>query len=147
MTMDISKLSQNSAQGQLMWGRTVHFLQQPAQSPDLNTLDLGAWWSLETNVNELRYNPTWSSRHDRPHEFLADLNDAVLRSWKSWETSERLTKLQSTLFQNNWAVLACNGQNDYDRRSAPSNPSILQLKGHLRKARIDPIWSEARKMQ
>ena len=97
-----------------MSGRTVHFLLQPAQSPDLNTLDLGAKWSLETNVNELRYNPNWSSRNSRPHELLADLNDTVLQSWKSWETSEILIKLQSTLHQNYWAVLASKGRNDYE---------------------------------
>ena len=54
-------ISLNSATGQLMSCRTVHFLLQPAQSQDLNILDLGACWSLETNLNELRYKPNWRS--------------------------------------------------------------------------------------
>ena len=136
-------ISSNSAQGELMHGRTVLFLLQPSQSPDLNTLDLGAWWSLETDVNELRYNPNWSVRNNKPQELLADLNDTVLQSWQSWKTCDMLQKLQTTLYQNYWAILASKGRNDYDRRSAPSNPTDTQLREHLKQARLDPLWLEA----
>ena len=123
-----------------MWGRTVHFLLQPGQSPDLDTLDIGEWWYLEANLNELN----WSSRNNRPHELLADLNDTVLQSLKSCETSEMLKKQQRTLYQNYRAVFA---RNDYDRRFAPSNPTVALLREHFQKARVDPMWFEARKMQ
>ena len=58
-----------------------------------------------------------------------------------------LEKLQSTLDQNYWAVLASKGRNDYDRRSAPSNPTISQLQEHLRIGRLDPLWIEAMNIQ
>ena len=140
-------ISSNSYQGQLMHGRTVSFLLQPSQSPDLNTLDLGAWWSLETDVNELRYDPYWTGRNNRPQDLLADLNSTVLQSWQSWKTSDMLEKLKNTLHQNYWAILASRGRNDYDRRSAPSDPTDLQLQEHLQKARLDPLWLEAVEMR
>ena len=62
-----------------MLSRSVQFLPQPAQSPDLNTLDLGAWWSLETDVSALRYDPEWYLRKDKLAELLADLNETVLK--------------------------------------------------------------------
>ena len=130
-----------------MYGRRVAFLLQPSQSPDLNTLDLGAWWSLETGVNELRCNPNWSARKNRPEELLADLNDTVLQSWESWETSELLQELRNALYQNYWSVLSSKGRNDYDRISAPSRHSDIQLREHLRQARLDPLWLEATEMQ
>ena len=124
-----------------MHGRTLQFLIQPAQSPDLNTLDLGAWCSLETDVNELRYDQIGIV------EEIDQNIDTVMQSWKSWRTSEVLRKLQSTLYQNCWAFLAFKGRNDYDRRSSPSNPSIIQLQEHLRLARLDPMWSEAMELR
>ena len=132
-----------STVGQIMHGRTIQFLLQPSQSPDLNILDLGAWWSLETDVNELRYNPQWIRRSNRPNELLADLNETVLKSWESWKTSEMLKKLHTTLHRNYWSVLCSVGRNDYDRRSAPSNPTINELSDLLQKSRSNPIWSEA----
>ena len=47
----------NSANREIMHNRRVQFLLQPAQSPDLSTLDLGACRSLKTDVNALRYDP------------------------------------------------------------------------------------------
>lgn len=129
-----------------MHGRTVTFLLQPAQYPDLNTLDLCAWWSLETAVNELPYNPDWSNRNNRPSEMFLDLNDFVLRSWRSWNISAMLQKLQSTLFQNYWSVLSSSGRNDYDCRSAPPNPTNIELYEHLQHARLNPLWLEAKQM-
>ena len=57
-----------------------------------------------------------------------------------------LIELRSTLHQNYWAVLASKERKFYGRRSALSNPTVAQLHEHLQKARIDPMWSEAKKM-
>ena len=130
-----------------MHNRRVKFLLQPAQSPDLNTLDLGAWWSLETDVNALRYDPEWFLRKDKPAELLADLNETIMKSWKSWKTFCMLNQLHDTLHQNCWTVLTSRSRNDYDRRSASCNPPAEQLKMHLLQARYDPLWSEAVQFQ
>ena len=71
----------------------------------------------------------------------------MLQSWKSWVTSDMLEKLQSTLYQNYWGVLASKGRNDYDRRSSPYSPTVFQLQEHLRIVRYDPLWTEAMKIR
>ena len=58
-----------------------------------------------------------------------------------------LEKLQSTLYQNHWAVLASKGRNDYDQRSSPSNRTVLQLQEHLRIACLESLWNEAMKIR
>lgn len=35
----------------------ISFLTQPARSPEMNALDLGAWWSLETEVAKVKADP------------------------------------------------------------------------------------------
>ena len=133
---------ENSAPGKFLFGNEIYFLLQPAQFPDLNMLDLGAWWSLETAVNELHYDPAWNQRTERPSELLRDLNETVLKTWTSWSTSEILAKLQSTLIQNYWSTLKAKGRNVYERHSALPSPTLKQLADLLDEAKTDPLWSE-----
>ena len=109
------------------------------QSPDVNTLHLGTWWSLETDVNELCYNPKWSGRNNCQQDLLADTNDTVLQYWQSWKTSKVLRKMENALHQNHWAVRASKRRNDYFCRSAPSNSTDAQLQENLQQARMDPL--------
>jgi hypothetical protein len=41
----------------------VRFITQPTKSPDFNVLDLGAWNSLQSAVEEVKYNPDADSRY------------------------------------------------------------------------------------
>ena len=78
----------------------VELLLQPAQSPDLSTLDVGASWSLETAVNDLHYDQDWSQRGLKTSHLLGDLNETVMNAWISWDTEHVLSKLQGTLCSN-----------------------------------------------
>ena len=87
----------NSKPGMLLHKHNIEFLLQPAKSTDLNVLDLGAWWSLETAVNELWYDPPWIHMAQILSDVLRDLNDTVLYSCNSWHTNHIVAKLQNTL--------------------------------------------------
>ena len=128
--------------GMLLHKYNIEFLLQPAQSPDLNMLDLGAWWSLGTAVNEIRYDPTWIQRAQKSSDILRDLNDTDLHSWNSWHTNRALAKLQNTFHCNHWSVESSKGTNAYDRLTAPESPTTANLTEHLEKAKLDPLWSE-----
>ena len=104
-------------------------------------LDLGAWWSLETAVNESRYEDSWIERDGRPSDILRELNETVIQVWHSWNTSEMLTKLQNTLQANYWSVLTEQGRNDYERRSSLTLPTVEELSELLNRCQLDPMWS------
>lgn len=101
---------------------------------------------LEAAVNEVRYDPTWSKREGRPFDLIRDLNATVLHSWHSWNTTQVLSNLQKTLYQNYWSVLTSRGRNEYDRRAAPGSPTIQQLSEHLEYGKSDTLWTEALEM-
>ena len=112
-------------------------------SPRLEYVRFGAWWSLETAVNELRYDLTWIQRAQKPYDILCDLNDTALHSWNSWHTNHILAKLQNTVHCNYWSVVTSKGNSAYHRRTAPESPAIAHLTERLEKAKLDPLWSEA----
>ena len=42
------------------------------------------------DVKELRYDPQWIRRSNKPAEVIAELKESVLKSWESWKSSEIL---------------------------------------------------------
>ena len=85
---------------------SVTFVSQPARSPDLNALDLGAWWSLEKAVGEVavkRDNETW----------IEAVTRRVFEAWKIRDAELKCAKIFSTL-KMVWAkILEVNGRNDF----------------------------------
>lgn len=123
------------------------FYNCPLNQATINTYDLGAWWSLQTDVNELHYNMNWSGRINRLQGLLADLNGKILKSWQFWKTLYGYQKLQNTLYQNYQPALATQRRNHYDRRSAPPNPIYSQLQEQVLQARIGPPCLEATELR
>ena len=70
----------------------IEFLIQPAQSPDLNILDL-----VLGGHYRLLFDPNWIQRAQKLSEILRDLNDTALHSWNSWHRNHVLAKQQNTL--------------------------------------------------
>jgi hypothetical protein len=66
---------------------------QPARSPDLNVLDLGAWNSLQAIVPVVKY------EKDETEKIYTRLIKAVLRAWEEWAAAEKLEKLFNTLYE------------------------------------------------
>ena len=118
------------------------FLLQPAQSSNLNMLDLGAWWSLETAISDLRYDPNWIQRGLKTPDILRELNETVTNAWNSWDTKQVLSKLQGTLYSNYYSVSSSKGSNSYNSRAAPEASTVQELSVHLEKAKSDAFWSE-----
>lgn len=67
----------------------IEFRKQPAQSPDLNVLDLGAWRSLQAAVDAIVYKKDLD-RDDVTDRIMANCNKA----WhETWAASEKLGSL------------------------------------------------------
>jgi len=66
------------------------FVSQPARSPDLNVLDLGAWWSLEKAVGEV------STKSDS-ETWTEAVRKKVLCAWNKWDSGIKCAKIFSTL--------------------------------------------------
>jgi len=88
----------------------IEFISQPTKSPDLNVLDLGAWNSLQSVVEEcqLECNPTKKINHR--------LIDAVLKAWTEWESANKLAKLFYTLERVVKCVVRQDGGNQFNVR-------------------------------
>lgn len=85
---------------------TIEFVSQPANSPDLNVLDLGAWWSLDTAVKEVRTKPaniSWNTA----------VREAVQKAWDSWVCTDSITRIFETHKKVMEEVLKVNGDNTY----------------------------------
>lgn len=93
----------------------LEFLTQPAQSPDLNVLDLGAWFSIQAVVEEIKYERETETYV--PARFVRRIITAVMNAWKTWLASEKLELLFLELASNVRKVLRANGGNDYDGHS------------------------------
>ena len=70
------------------------FIGQPAHSPDLNILDLGAWNSLQVYVDKLQTQNVGRTVAE------IDIHDACLTAWQEWICPERLSKLWKDLELN-----------------------------------------------
>ena len=68
----------------------IIFDSQPSRSPDLNALDLGAWWSLEKAVGEITHKSdeeTWIEAVQR----------RVMEAWNQWNAEDKCCKIFSSL--------------------------------------------------
>ena len=85
----------------------IIFIAQPACSPDLNVLDLGAWRSMDIAVDKVKRNAT-----QRQLDGM-EIYNAARDAWASWQSAEKLTKLFDTL-QSIWkCIVDIEGRNDY----------------------------------
>jgi hypothetical protein len=81
------------------------FVKQPARSPDFNVLDLGAWTSLQSRVELLRYSSQSRGR------MVDGIVEAVDDAWDNWEAAPKLTNLYSKLSATLDATRAARGGN------------------------------------
>jgi len=88
----------------------IEFIAQPTRSPDLNVLDLGAWYSLQSVVEECRYEA------DPTKKLNQRLVEVVLAAWQDWQSAKKLTKLFSTLNRVVTAVVNNQGGNQFNLR-------------------------------
>jgi hypothetical protein len=90
------------------WERTgvwFTFVKQPARSPDFNVLDLGAWTSLQSRVELLRYESQSRGR------MVDGIVEAVEDAWDNWDSAPKLTNLYSKLSATLDATRAARGGN------------------------------------
>ena len=89
----------------------MEFVAQPARSPDLNVLDLGAWYSLQSVVEEIKYEvkPTKKITHR--------IIDAVNKAWDDWCAADKLSGLFNTLRHNTHAIVKAEGGAEYERHN------------------------------
>lgn len=85
----------------------IEFIQQPARSPDLNVLDLGAWNSIQSAVNRLTYEKEPTTRMTKR------LADSVLEGWGKWAAEEKLGKLFEVLCEVHKQVVDVGGGNNF----------------------------------
>jgi len=81
------------------------FVKQPARSPDFNVLDLGAWTSLQSRVELLRYSSQSRGR------MVDGIVEAVEDAWEKWDSAPKLTNLYSKLSATLEATRAARGGN------------------------------------
>lgn len=84
---------------------------QPANSPDLNLLDLGVWHSIERVVNKLRrnlFNPSRSKQLE-----IEAFIPAVEEAWKRWNSAVKIGQLKDTLLEVWRQIVECNGGNTF----------------------------------
>lgn len=87
----------------------VQFVTQPTRSPDLNVLDLGAWNSLQSVVEKVKYEGVDASLkiHER-------LRLAVKEAWNHWCCEKVVSSLFETLLEVNRKVVIHQGTNNFD---------------------------------
>lgn len=84
----------------------IKFVAQPPHSPDLNMLDLGAWHSLDCEVDTLRMEHSGCIP-------TQELINACTNAWARWDGGRCINALFDELHHVYEAVVGCNGGNDY----------------------------------
>ena len=88
----------------------IKFVTQPTRSPDLNTLDLGTWNSIQSNVPTVKYqrdaNTTISDR----------IHTEVEKAWKEYDGYRLLHNIYITLSHVYKKVIEVQGRNVYKLR-------------------------------
>lgn len=101
----------------------IIFVAQPARSPDLNALDLGAWNSLATGIR-----PIQSSNHDIDgvEQQLSDrIISHVRNRWNSWNAMTTLQNIFDTKQRIIHEVFKHDGTNEYEiPRSKKSHKNV-----------------------
>ena len=101
----------------------MEFLTQPARSPDLSVLDLGAWNSIQSVVQDLKY-----ERVDCPIKIHERLRLAVLSAWENWCCEKVVSKLFETLLEVNKKVVIHQGANNFDFHSNTQTQNQIKIK-------------------
>jgi len=78
----------------------------PFRSPDFNSLDLGAWFSLSSGIPTLKAIPNGGRIIDR-------IISHVLERWNQWDSMTRLENIFSTKTRIIKAVYELGGSNEY----------------------------------
>ena len=93
------------------WGKqqkpTIEFVLQPARSPDLNALDLGAWTSMQATVDSYKDQIVNDPEKTGNSENL--LIQAVKNAFIEWTKENHLKKFFETLQLQYGYVLDANG--------------------------------------
>lgn len=90
----------------------VHFIAQPPCSPDMNVLDLGAWYSIQCKVP-----PIVGKAGLDDNLWVKNILDETEKAWKNWDSVRILGKLFCTLRNVFVQVVKTNGGNTYNLRS------------------------------
>ena len=83
------------------------FMAQPARSPDLNMLDLGAWCSINPLVPEIKIALDAAAP-------IEQVISNVQQAWSQWNSSEKLAQLDDTLQHIFPLIEKCEGGNLYE---------------------------------
>ena len=86
----------------------IHFHCQPPNSPDLNSLDLGAWNSLQKAVPQIVYMPTLEKE-----EMQERIISAVQESFVEWNAEEKYRDLFKTLTAFMYETILTEGDNQF----------------------------------
>lgn len=90
---------------------------QPAKSPDLNVLDLGAWYSLQVAVDKAKRDVALLS------DLILELNpekpthriiDAVRKSWNEWVSEKKISKLFRSVIMIMTQIVKERGGNNFE---------------------------------
>lgn len=84
----------------------VSFISQPARSPDLNALDLGAWWSIEKAVGDV-------SKKLEDETWIDAVTRQALEAWNVWDSKDKCSKIFSALKTVWEQILVFKGGNDF----------------------------------
>ena len=85
---------------------TWTFIAQPARSPDLNLLDLGAWCSINALVKDIRQQLADGAS-------VEQIIRNVQQAWEDWNSEQKLGQLWETLQEVFKRIIACQGGNFY----------------------------------
>lgn len=89
---------------------SITFVTQPTRSPDLNTLDLGTWNSIQANVPSVKY------QRDSEKSIDERIHAEVLKAWKEYDGSRLLHNIYVTLSRVYKQVIEVKGGNVYKLR-------------------------------
>ena len=108
---------------------SIEFRKQPAQSPDLNVLDLGAWHSLQTAVDVVKYSQAGEGKME------TRIVVACVKAWEAtWQAPAKLASLFDYLETKIWPeIVKYRGGNKYKmpHRSAEARKEFAALSDTL----------------
>lgn len=92
----------------------VRWETQPANSPDMNVLDLAAWFSVDSRVGEIKR----QARDDPNRRPMKEkIRAAFQGAWRKWlEDPGPLQAIYRLLHITCESIVAANGRNDYSRK-------------------------------
>jgi hypothetical protein len=105
----------------------VQFVQQCPQSPQLNAMDLGVWYSLAAVVQEIRYDET------NVKTICERIEENVLSAWNTphvWPAAIKLEKIFNTKARMHQDILKAQGHNVYVRHHTQPQVQLMPVAEH-----------------